>query len=113
MARELKPLLAVAKAVAERFHVGVNVSIRGGSNMTLRLPSAAAPADSLQRDRWAKAVAAYARARYPFPDSLNSVTVVVIDQTQQGAVTITSEVGRYEWFAEQLRDTALSTSRLP
>ncbi|HSQ31473.1 MAG TPA: hypothetical protein VLN49_16570 [Gemmatimonadaceae bacterium] len=100
-------LLGVAADVSKRFQSPVNVSLRGGSNLILQMPASAAPEDSAGRARWAKGVAAYARTHYAHSEMLNSVAIVLVDRTQQGAVTITRESGRYEWFAELLRDSTL------
>jgi hypothetical protein len=55
---------------------------------------------------WAKSIARFARDSYAGAGPLDSIAVSLVDQRQQGAVTVTEERERYAWSNEQLQNSA-------
>jgi hypothetical protein len=89
--------------VSAEFGVPVTVSLTSGRLLALKIYNPPRSADSVSLE-WAKSIARFARDRYAGAGPLDSVSVSLVDQRQQGAVTVTRERERYTWSNEELQD---------
>ncbi len=91
--------------VSAEFRVPLTVSLTNGRHLALKIYNPPRLADSVSLE-WAKSIARFARDRYAGAGPLDSVSVSLVDQRQQGAITVTRERERYAWSNEQLQDSA-------
>jgi hypothetical protein len=101
----IQRVASLATDVSAEFRVPVNVSLTDGRYLALKIYNAPPSADSVHLE-WAKSIARFARDRYAGAGPLDSVSVSLVDQREQGAVTVTQERERYAWSVEQLQDSA-------
>ena len=101
----IQRVASLATDVSAEFRVPVNVSLTDGRHLALKIYNAPPSADSVHLE-WAKSIASFARDRYAGAGPLDSVSVSLVDQREQGAVTVTRERERYAWSVEQLQDSA-------
>jgi hypothetical protein len=81
----------------------MNVSLTG-RNLSLTIYNPPSLSDSI-RVQWAESIARFASDRYAPAGGLDSVSVRLTDQREQGAITTTRERQRYSWAVEQLRNS--------
>jgi hypothetical protein len=91
--------------VSTEFGVPVAVTLTSGRDLALKIYNPPRSADSVSL-KWAKSIARFARDSYAGAGPLESVAVSLVDQRQQGAITITNERERYAWSIEELQDSA-------
>jgi hypothetical protein len=101
----IRSLTSLMTDVSTEFGVPVAVSVISGRHLALKIYNPPRSADSVSVE-WAKSIARFARDRYAGAGQLDSVAVSLVDQRQQGAITVTNERERYAWSVEQLQDSA-------
>ncbi|HEX9085810.1 MAG TPA: hypothetical protein VF836_13805, partial [Gemmatimonadaceae bacterium] len=101
----IQRLVSLATDVSAEFRVPVTVSLDDGRHLGLKIYNPPPSADSV-RPEWARSIARFALDRYGRVGPLDSVSVSMVNQRQQGAITVTREGERYAWSVEQLRDSA-------
>ena len=100
----IQRLVSLATDVSAEFRVPVTVSLDDGRYLGLKVYNPPPSADSV-RPEWARSIARFALDRYGRVGPLDSVSVSLVNQRQQGAITVTREGQRYAWSVEQLRDS--------
>jgi hypothetical protein len=100
----IQKLVSLATDVSAEFRLPVNVSLTEGRYLALKIYNPPPSSDSV-RPEWARSIARFALDRYATVGALDSVSVSLVNQRQQGAVTVTRERERYVWSVEQLRDS--------
>ena len=101
----IQRLVSLATDVSAEFRVPVNVSLDDGRYLALKIYNPPPTADSV-RPEWARSIARFALNRYGRVGPLDSVSVSLVNQRQQGAITVTREQERYAWSVGQLGDSA-------
>jgi hypothetical protein len=98
----IQRLTSLVTDVSAEFRVPLTVSLTNGGHLALKIYNPPRLADSVSL-QWAKSIARFARDRYAGVGPLDSVSVSLVDQRQQGAITVTDERERYAWSNEQLQ----------
>jgi hypothetical protein len=101
----IQGLRSLATDIAEEFglRTQMNVSLTG-RNLSVTIYNPPSLSDSM-RVQWAESIARFASDRYAPAGALDSVSVRLADQREQGAITTTRERQRYSWAVEQLRSS--------
>ncbi len=100
----IQQLALLANDLTAEFRVPVNVSLTADRNLSLSVYAVPSLSDSM-RAEWARSIARFAQDHYARADSLQAVTVILVDQQQHGAIKVTRQLNRYVWSVEQIRDS--------
>jgi hypothetical protein len=102
---DLKDIMAVSKAVQDRYHMPANVNLNNRSHLTITFqnaPVASMKLDSAGLEEFARGVAAFAKSHYPKASELEDVTVTFATVSDNGPITITKTDAPHRYAVRDL-----------